>query len=171
MDGSSTYDVSQGMCPRGVLLGKQGRLVGVKRSPHACPGLLAGPGFLGISGRNSLCLCVLITHIGSGTHDPRPGLASACPQHCASSLGFSGDQTLSSLSLASFDASLRGCKAVLVSCYSNGSEVISVPASVERMGLEGGSPAAPRFLPSVCSCRRHLFSAFVVLYMETGTLF
>ena len=84
---------------------------------------------------------------------------------------FSGDQTLLSLSLASFDASLHGCKAVLVSRCFNGSEVIPVPASIERMGLEGGSPASPHFLPSVCSCPHHLFLAVVVLYMETGTLF
>ena len=114
---------------------------------------------------------MLITRVGSGTNDPHPGLAPLYPQRFSSSVIFSGDQTLLSLSLASFDASLHGCKAVLVSLCFNSSEVIPVPASIERMGLEGGSPASPRFLPSVCSCPRHLFLAVVVLYMETGTLF
>lgn len=102
---------------------------------------------------------------------PTPGPGPLCPQRFSSSVTFSGDQSLLSLSLAPFDASLHGCKAVLASHCSNSSEVIPVPASIERMGLEGGSPAAPRFLLSIGLCPGHLFLAAVVLYVETETLF
>lgn len=81
--------------------------------------------------------------LAAETNNPLPGLASLCSQHSASSQPFSSrDQTLLCLFLVSFDASLDGCEAVLVSCCFNNSEVISVPASVETMSLEGGNPTA-----------------------------
>ena len=164
--GAALAMLARGCAHKECLSGSRGP-ADVKRSPRASPGL---PASLSSRGETPSASAMLITRVGSGTNHPRLGLASPCPQHFASALAFSGDQTLSSLSQASFDASLHGCKAVRVGRCSN-AEVISVPASEERKDLEGGCPAAPHFLPSICLCPCHLFLAFVVLYMETGTLF
>ena len=113
--GAALAMLARGCAHKECLSGSRGP-ADVKRSPRASPGL---PASLSSRGETPSASAMLITRVGSGTNYPRLGLASPCPQHFASALAFSGDQTLSSLSLASFDASLHGCKAVLVGRCSN----------------------------------------------------
>lgn len=133
-----------GMRPRGVLLREEGRLAAAEVTP--CLSRSAGQPWLPSSQGDARLLPAMFSQEQT---TPRAWLPLSPAFHPPRLSLFSGDQSLLSLSLAPFDASLHGCKAVLASHCSNSSEVIPVPASIERMGLEGGSPAAPRFLLSV----------------------